>query len=226
MPLSIEAMALRLLTATALAALIGFERERHERAAGLRTHALVGLGACLFMLTSMLGFREVLGPHVTLDPSRVAAQVVTGVGFLGAGTIVIGRRTVRGLTTAASIWTVAAIGLAVGGGLYVPALMSAVLALIVLLVLRWLETRVEGRRTSLLVAEFDPREVPVLEIVSAVERAGLQFKNIRVEAADESDKRRIEISTRAADGNVLAAVERLTALPGVREAHTGKAPRR
>jgi putative Mg2+ transporter-C (MgtC) family protein len=110
---------IRLLVAAVLGSLVGLERERGEWAAGLRTHMLVSLGACLFMIVSAYGFSGVLGkPAVVLDPSRIAAQVVTGVGFLGAGTILMRGQIVRGLTTAASLWAVAAVGLASGGGLY------------------------------------------------------------------------------------------------------------
>jgi putative Mg2+ transporter-C (MgtC) family protein len=105
---------LRLLVAAVLGSLIGFERERLLWAAGIRTHMLVCVGACLFMIVSAYGFASVLGPNVVLDPSRIAAQVVSGIGFLGAGAILARGEIVKGLTTAASIWTVAAIGLAVG----------------------------------------------------------------------------------------------------------------
>src|ERR1700734_2077334 len=108
----------RLVVATVLGAVIGIERERTEHAAGLRTHALVSLGAALFMVVSAYGFGSVLGDHVVLDPSRVAAQVASGVGFLGAGTIILRREIVRGLTTAASIWIAAAIGLAAGAAMF------------------------------------------------------------------------------------------------------------
>lgn len=114
-------VAVRLLVATVLCGLVGMERERSERAAGLRTHAMVGLwglGAALFMVLSAFGFRDILGtPNVVLDPSRMAAQIVSGIGFLGAGMIIFQREMVRGLTTA-SIWMVAAIGAASGAGMY------------------------------------------------------------------------------------------------------------
>jgi putative Mg2+ transporter-C (MgtC) family protein len=101
-----------------LSAAIGLEREIRQKNAGLRTHTLVGVGAALFMLISKYGFTDVLEPRlVVLDPSRVAAQIVTGVGFLGAGLIFVRRDAVRGLTTAASIWVTAAIGSASGAGL-------------------------------------------------------------------------------------------------------------
>jgi putative Mg2+ transporter-C (MgtC) family protein len=101
-----------------LAALIGLEREVRQKSAGLRTHTLVGVGAALFMLISKYGFSDVLEPgRVILDPSRVAAQIVTGVGFLGAGLIFVRSDSVRGLTTAAAVWITAAVGSAAGAGL-------------------------------------------------------------------------------------------------------------
>lgn len=123
----------RLLTAALLGSLIGFERERLLWAAGIRTHMLVCVGACLFMIVSAFGFSLSLNQeHDVLDPSRVAAQVVSGIGFLGAGAILARGEIVRGLTTAASIWTVAAIGLAVGGGLYFAAAASTGVILVIL----------------------------------------------------------------------------------------------
>jgi putative Mg2+ transporter-C (MgtC) family protein len=108
-----------------LSAAIGLEREIRQKNAGLRTHTLVGTGAALFMLISKYGFTDVLVPRlVVLDPSRVAAQIVTGVGFLGAGLIFVRRDSVRGLTTAASIWVTAAIGAASGAGLPVLAVLT------------------------------------------------------------------------------------------------------
>lgn len=120
---------IRLLLAAVLGSLIGFERERLLWAAGIRTHMLVCVGACLFMIVSAYGFGTVLGPNVVLDPSRVAAQVVSGIGFLGAGAILARGEIIKGLTTAASIWTVAAIGLSVGGGLYFAAVVSTAVIL-------------------------------------------------------------------------------------------------
>ena len=108
-----------------LSAAIGLEREIRQKNAGLRTHTLVGVGAALFMLISEYGFTDVLDPRlVVLDPSRVAAQIVTGVGFLGAGLIFVRRDAVRGLTTAASIWVTAAIGSAAGAGLPLLAILA------------------------------------------------------------------------------------------------------
>ena len=125
-------IAVRLVLAAALGSFIGFERERLLWAAGIRTHMVVCVGACLVMIVSAYGFQGVLNEHVILDPSRVAAQVVSGIGFLGAGSILLRGSVVRGLTTAASIWTVAAIGLAIGGGLYFAGIASTAIILIIL----------------------------------------------------------------------------------------------
>ncbi|SDE19363.1 MgtC/SapB family protein [Paraburkholderia lycopersici] len=132
----------RLVLAAVLGSVIGFERERLSWAAGLRTHMLVSVGSALIMLVSAYGFAEVLkDDHVVLDPSRMAAQVVSGIGFLGAGSILLRGEIVRGLTTAASLWSVAAVGLAVGGGLYTGAIAATAIILIILAGIKPLERR-------------------------------------------------------------------------------------
>jgi putative Mg2+ transporter-C (MgtC) family protein len=118
----------RLGLALALSSAIGVEREMSQKAAGLRTYTLVGVGAAVFMLVSSYGFADVLGqPHTTLDPSRVAAQIVTGIGFIGGGLIFVRRDTVRGLTTAAGVWVTAAVGMACGGDLPLIALATTLI---------------------------------------------------------------------------------------------------
>jgi putative Mg2+ transporter-C (MgtC) family protein len=121
----------RLLLALGLSSVIGIEREIRQKSAGLRTYALVGVGSALFMLVSEYGFADVIGKHVTLDPSRVAAQVVSGIGFIGGGVIFVRRDLVRGLTTAAGVWATAAIGMAAGGDLPVLACATTVIYLLV-----------------------------------------------------------------------------------------------
>src|ERR1700722_2345156 len=148
---------LRLLAAAGLGSLIGAERERLVWAAGLRTHMLVCVGACLFMIVSAFGFSDILGTtNVVLDPSRIAAQVVSGIGFLGAGSILLRGEVVRALTTAASLWTVAAIGLAVGSGLYIEAVAATVIILVILAGVkpleRWYRSRNQTLRMRLRVA--------------------------------------------------------------------------
>ena len=137
---------LRLGLAAVLGSLIGLDRQRLDKSAGLRTHMLVSVGSALVMIVSAYGFEEVLSPgRVVLDPSRVAAQVVSGIGFLGAGAILRKDQSVHGLTTAASIWTVAAVGLAAGGGLYLASASATVLILVILAVIKPLEDRLLGR---------------------------------------------------------------------------------
>jgi len=133
-----------LVLALILSGLIGLERQIRRRTAGLRTHILVCLGSCLMMLTSIRVF-DIYKNEVPLDPARIAAGVITGVGFLGAGAIMVDRTNIKGLTTAASIWMVAAIGLAVGCGFYSAAIVSTLLTLTVLLVLRYVEGNVFGK---------------------------------------------------------------------------------
>lgn len=118
---------LPVLLALVLSTAIGLEREAGAKSAGLRTHALVGVGAAVFMVISKYGFTDLLGSdHVALDPSRIAAQIVSGIGFIGGGLIFVRRDAVRGLTTAATIWLVAAVGMACGAGL--PVLAAATTA--------------------------------------------------------------------------------------------------
>ena len=132
---------MRLLAALALGGLIGLERQLSRRHAGLRTHILVSLGSCLIMLTSLHVF-DIYKNQANIDPSRIAAGVITGIGFLGAGAIIREPERIRGLTTAASLWVAAGIGLACGIGFYSAALFSTVLTLSALVFLRKLEDKV------------------------------------------------------------------------------------
>lgn len=136
---------IRLLLALFLGGLIGFEREVSSHAAGLRTHILVCVGSTLVMLLSMYGFSAFVNEvNVRIDPSRLAAQVISGIGFLGAGTIMFNGRSITGLTTAASLWVVAGIGLAIGAGFYYP----AVLACFIVLASLWILNKVEHKYFS------------------------------------------------------------------------------
>jgi putative Mg2+ transporter-C (MgtC) family protein len=126
-------VAVRLLVAAVLGAAVGAEREVHEHAAGLRTHLLVAVGSCLFTLVSVYGFQSFSRAS---DPSRVAAQIVTGIGFLGAGAILREGLTVHGLTTAASLWVIAAIGMAVGLGMFWASSIAVAITIVCLWVLR------------------------------------------------------------------------------------------
>lgn len=131
---------IRLAMAVILGGLIGLERQIHRRTAGLRTHILVSLGSCLIMLTSIYVF-DIYKDKSPVDPARIAAGVITGIGFLGAGTIIREREEIRGLTTAASLWVVAAIGLAVGCSFYSAAISTTLLTLAALFFLRRIEAK-------------------------------------------------------------------------------------
>ncbi len=174
--LSFSTILLRLVVALLLGAAVGLERERQERAAGLRTVTLVSLGSALFMIVSAHGFfaESTQGPaSLRFDPSRLAAQVVTGIGFLGAGAILLRRNVVRGLTTAATIWAVAAIGLSAGAGLLLPAVITTIMILFVLMVLKPLEIRLFHRHSQVLLAFTMPRrQAPLADVRSLVEHLG------------------------------------------------------
>lgn len=126
------------------------EREYREKAVGFRTHFLVSLGSALFMIISAYGFEGVLSDDfqspIRLDVSRIAAQVVTGIGFIGAGTIIFQKNTVRGLTTAAGVWVTAAIGMACGGGMYLLATVSTIMVLVGLEAFNYFLHRFDARR--------------------------------------------------------------------------------
>ena len=214
-------IALRLVMATALAGLVGLDREHRRSAAGLRTHALVGMSSCLLMIVSAFGFADILGtPGVGLDPSRIAAQIVTGIGFLGAGTIIAHGESVRGLTTAASIWTVAALGIAVGAGMYRAALFGTALALIVLLVMRPIERRLDMRwRKQTISALYDPKIVSPEVVLVALRRINLSVTGLSVEAQPDSGKEQIEITlSQSGDATLQNALQVVAQLEGVQSA--------
>ena len=145
---------LRLAVAGLLGAAIGFEREYRAKEAGTRTHFLVAVGSCLIMIVSQWGFQDILkmplqNVEVRFDVSRVAAQIVSGIGFIGAGTIMMQKQVVHGLTTAAGLWAVAGIGMAIGGGLYVLGVAATIFALIALEAMRFLLRNFRTRSSCL-----------------------------------------------------------------------------
>lgn len=173
------AMAGRLLLASLLGALIGLERELHGRPAGFRTHLLVSLGAALFVVVS-INFYRAFGNFsgavaVGVDPGRVAAQVVVGIGFLGAGAIIRERASVRGLTTAACLWIAAAIGVACGVGLFFLSVLVTAIALLSLVALKKIEGVLSRDSYALLTVESDDVEGQLERIASAVEACGYRM---------------------------------------------------
>lgn len=139
--LGLDVIAFRLVCALLIGVVIGTERENAHRPAGMRTHMLVALGSCAVMLTSQLLFAEYHAIGANVDPARLSAQVIAGVGFLGAGTIIREGANVKGLTTAASIWTVACLGVAVGAGYYFVGILGTGCMLITLILFEWVQRK-------------------------------------------------------------------------------------
>jgi putative Mg2+ transporter-C (MgtC) family protein len=195
--------------AAALGGAIGLERELDEKAAGLRTHILVSVGSALFTLVGAYGFTGFTNGSV--DPSRIAAQIVTGVGFLGAGVIFRQGFTIRGLTTAASLWLVAAIGMAAGAGYWKGAVIAAGAALLSLRPLEWLKARALPQRAATrMVVELTEGGTSG-EVLDALERAGDLL-------ALRRDGKRLEVELRLDRDRRTQALDDVSALPQVEEA--------
>ncbi len=219
--LSHSEILLRLGAAAALGAAIGLERERLAWAAGLRTHMLVSVGAALLMIVSAFGFEDVrFAEHVVLDPSRVAAQVVSGIGFIGAGTILFLRqKVIRGLTTAASLWTTAAVGLAVGGGLFVAAFATTGIVLVILLALKPLERRLfRARRRRRLAVDLVRGTTTLSDVQRTLDDAGLDVAELTVTRDDDGRGDRIVFlcAEGSDEARLVDAVGRLQRTDGVR----------
>jgi putative Mg2+ transporter-C (MgtC) family protein len=225
--ISPEQIILRLAVAAILGALVGLERERLEWAAGMRTHALVSLGSALFMVVSIFGFSDILNErHVILDPSRVAAQVASGIGFIGAGTIIFRREVVKGLTTAASIWAVAAVGLAVGGGMFLAALSATLLCLALLVLAKPLKARMfpnrkEARRLKLVVE----RGTPLAELRAQIEASEVPLERIVVRpgSVEEEDDAELVFAKGSRQEELLSLMDGLRRVSGVREVNSAVA---
>lgn len=157
---------LRLFIAGLLGAVVGLDREYRAKEAGYRTHFLVSLGSALIMIVSQYGFQQIIQENsVSLDPSRVAAQVVSGIGFIGAGTIIIQKQFVRGLTTAAGIWATAGIGLAIGAGMHGVGVAATILTLIGLELLSFIFKSL-GMKSSMII--FSTAEKDIIQKVTRV----------------------------------------------------------
>jgi putative Mg2+ transporter-C (MgtC) family protein len=200
---------LRVVLAGVLGGAIGLERELREREAGLRTHLLVAVGAALFTMVSAYAWTDwhfSNAEGLVFDPTRIAAQIVTGIGFLGAGAIIRQGLSIRGLTTAATLWVVAAIGMAAGAGYYPAAVITTVLVLVTLWPLRrlafWISTSVrrdEGR----LVVEL-PAGASAASLLEVVEGAGANVRSLAFE--DEGETRRVDMQLRTGSGRTAAAL--------------------
>lgn len=170
---------LRVALAGLLGGLIGLERQLRAKDAGLRTHVLVGIGSALFMIVSKYGFEDILQEnHVALDPSRVAAQVVSGVGFLGAGTIIIQKQIVKGLTTAAGMWVTSAIGLVIGSGMYAIGIYGAFMTLFVLEVFRQLSHHFLSKHYGVQI-KLKPESVPIVLVTLQERNVKFAFRSLK-----------------------------------------------
>src|SRR6476646_7576937 len=205
----------RLGLAAVLGGAIGVERELRDREAGIRTHLLVSLGSALFTLVSAYGFHEFLTSGdavVRADPTRIAAQIVTGIGFLGAGAIIREGLSIRGLTTAATLWVVAAIGMACGAGYYWPAAAATVLTIFALWPLRILAYRLieqikpEENRLTVELREGEP----LTRLLALVH-------NVRhIEVTDEVDRRVVQLEIPDADEELVARLSDADFVIGVK----------
>jgi putative Mg2+ transporter-C (MgtC) family protein len=212
---------LRLVLAAVLAGAIGIERELREQEAGLRTHMLVCVGATMFMLVGVYAWSDIqLGNDigVVVDPSRVASYVVSGIGFLGAGAIIKHGINVRGLTTAASLWVVAAIGVAVGVGMYTFAIATTALVIVALWPLSQVKRLLEGKSDeSRRLAVTLAKGASVASALATIEESGFAMES--VEVGEEEGSRQLDVVIKtSAEASVGMLLDDLGALEGVRSA--------
>ncbi|WP_423212911.1 MgtC/SapB family protein [Paenibacillus solani] len=225
--LETETMLMRLLLAALLGGLIGWERERRNKQAGLKTHLLVAVGSTLIMLTSIYGFDPSLinHPNARFDPARLAAQVVSGIGFLGAGAIL--RRSnhiISGLTTAATLWVAAAIGLSVGSGFYWPAVITTTIVLVSTLVLNKLESKflfIKKSGSLKIIIETGDRPVHVSTITELLQRGNLTVEGMIVNNdSTEDDSTKVTMEFRVYSYNskgIDSLFEQLWQVEGIRQ---------
>jgi putative Mg2+ transporter-C (MgtC) family protein len=174
--------AVKLTLAAALGGLLGFEREKHGRAAGFRTYIMVGMGSCLMMMVS-IHIEEIYRSFgaegvVRIDPGRIASYALAGIGFLGAGAIITGRGSVRGITTAAGMWAMTGVGLAIGSGYYIPGILASLLSFLILYVLRYTKPFISRDLYNIFTLVCDEREgqmARIEDVVSRYPHAQIQF---------------------------------------------------
>jgi putative Mg2+ transporter-C (MgtC) family protein len=212
---------LRLVVAALLAGVIGVERELREQEAGLRTHMLVCVGATMFMLVGVYGWSDYdLGNDigVVVDPSRVASYVVSGIGFLGAGAIIRHGINVRGLTTAASLWVVAAIGVSVGAGMYAFAVATTALVILALWPLSQVKRLLAGKadESRRLAVTLEPA-TSIVSALATIEESGYVMESLEI--GEEEDARRLDVVIKtAAEASLADLLDGLAELEGVRTA--------
>jgi putative Mg2+ transporter-C (MgtC) family protein len=215
-------MALRLVGALLVGAMVGSERSYQGRPAGFRTHALVCVSTALLMLLTVYEdrwFPELTQGRIALDPTRMAQGIMTGIGFLGAGTIMKDGLSVRGLTTAASIWITAAIGILVGVGFYFPAVLATILTFMTLSLLKWIENRIPSQFYAHFTVRFSRRDAPPeAEVRALLTTHGFSIASLHYHLnadADSFEYSMVIRASRAKKATKLAEV--LNAMPAVKE---------
>jgi len=213
----------KLVLAAVIGAAIGFERETHGQAAGLRTNILVCVGSCLLMMLSLhvetiYRHLQVESSVVRLDPARIASYAIASMGFLGAGAIITGKGSVRGLTTAASLWIVTGMGLAVGAGYMLPAVFSVVVSLVVLYGFRRVRGIVPRDEHTILTLKYDKMDRPLDYIKTVLQdyEISIQFINYKVEFPSEAAVYRLRILSKE-DKPWGQIVKRISASQGLKE---------
>ena len=202
----------RLLLAAILGGFIGLERESQGRPAGLRTHMLVSLGSCLIMLISVYGFA---GKGMVYDPGRLAAQVISGIGFLGAGTILRDGISVRGLTTAASLWLVAGVGLAIGAGFYIGAAVTTLFAAITLIALEHIEKRYIYSKSMLIETLVINSPGELGNLCKVLGDLNINIRHIDLEVIEDKGQANLAFVIDNKNYPKSTIVEKLQQIPGV-----------
>jgi putative Mg2+ transporter-C (MgtC) family protein len=220
--LSMGEATLRISLAVVLGGIIGIERERGNHSAGFRTHILVCVGSALITMLSIYGFSEfVYEPNVRTDPARLAAQIVSGIGFLGAGTILRTGSTISGLTTAASLWVVAAIGIGVGAGSYFAAAFTTLMVLVSLFLLNKLEKRVISRRKlGEWTMKISGSQNDVSRAIRLMADSGLSLTSLKVARDVEPNLWRIRLNISSERLMAEETLDFLLSIPGVIEVLT------
>jgi putative Mg2+ transporter-C (MgtC) family protein len=221
----------RLGLALVLSSAIGLEREIGQKSAGLRTYSLVGVGSAVFMLVSIFGFGDALGhAHNVVDPSRVAAQIVSGIGFIGGGIIFVRRDTVRGLTTAAGVWLTAGVGMACGGDLPLVAIAATIVYMVVAYVYPYLERLLPRSRfapSEIRLVYFDGRGL-LRELLSECARRGFSISDLEIkhesDGARNGDPRHVTVDIEVrGPGSISELASELNELDGVVSVYAGDA---
>ncbi|HEY8344537.1 MAG TPA: MgtC/SapB family protein [Bacillota bacterium] len=201
----------RLVLAALMGSFIGLEREAHGRPAGLRTHTLVALGSCLIMLISIYAFSG----SSTRDPARLAAQVVSGIGFLGAGTILREGASIRGLTTAATLWVVAGIGLAIGSGFYLGGVVTTIISVFTLVFLNNIEKKYIDTKSTKVRAVMEDRPGQLAAFCRVFAERNISIKDVDLHIDEKTGKALITVYLKGHNIPKERILEELTSLPGM-----------